>query len=137
MNTPGPRIEWVEYEGNLLACIIRPQVLPASTMFVTPPNLTQQVGFIVYPAGEAVQRHIHVAIERTIQTTAEVLVVSRGLCELDVFGEDLSLVATRQLRVGDVVLLIGGGHGLRILEDTVLLEVKQGPYTGLDEKRRF
>ena len=35
------------------------------------------------------------------------------------------------------MLMVGGGHGFRMLEDTVFLEVKQGPYTGLDEKERF
>jgi hypothetical protein len=33
--------------------------------------------------------------------------------------------------------MVGGGHGFRMLENTVLLEVKQGPYTGIDEKRLF
>ena len=35
------------------------------------------------------------------------------------------------------MLMVGGGHGFQMLEDTVLIEVKQGPYTGLDEKERF
>ena len=35
------------------------------------------------------------------------------------------------------MLMIDGGHGFRMLEDTVFLEVKQGPYTGVDEKERF
>jgi hypothetical protein len=33
--------------------------------------------------------------------------------------------------------MVGGGHGFHMLEDTVLLEVKQGPYTGIDEKEHF
>ena len=49
----------------------------------------------------------------------------------------VALVATRELLPGDIMLMVGGGHGFRMLEDTVLLEVKQGPYTGLDEKERF
>jgi hypothetical protein len=35
------------------------------------------------------------------------------------------------------MLMVAGGHGFRMLEDTVILEVKQGPYTGEDEKERF
>jgi hypothetical protein len=76
-------------------------------------------------------------VERTIIGTSEVLVVRDGLCELDVFDDDRELVATRQLRRGDVMVMVGGGHGFRLLEDTVLLEVKQGPYTGPGEKERF
>jgi len=35
------------------------------------------------------------------------------------------------------MLMVTGGHGFRMLENTVFLEVKQGPYTGLEEKERF
>jgi hypothetical protein len=41
------------------------------------------------------------------------------------------------VREGDVLLLVKGGHGFRMLEETVFVEIKQGPYTGLDEKERF
>jgi hypothetical protein len=42
-----------------------------------------------------------------------------------------------EVRSLDLKLMVGGGHGFRMLEDTVLLEFKQGPQTGLDEKGRF
>jgi hypothetical protein len=51
--------------------------------------------------------------------------------------ENQQILATRELRCGDIMLMVGGGHGFRMLEDTVFLEVKQGPYIGLDEKERF
>ena len=35
------------------------------------------------------------------------------------------------------MLMVGGGHGFRIVEDTVFLEIKQGPYQGQEEKERF
>ena len=60
-----------------------------------------------------------------------------GRCPIAIYDDAQHLIATRELRVGDVVLMVGGGHGFRMLEDTVLREVKQGPYTGLDEKERF
>ena len=60
-----------------------------------------------------------------------------GRCLIDIYDDAQHLIATRELRVGNVVLMVGGGHGFRMLEDTVLLEVKQEPYTGLDEKERF
>jgi len=33
--------------------------------------------------------------------------------------------------------MVGGGHGFQIKEDTVLLEIKQGPYLGADDKELF
>jgi hypothetical protein len=65
------------------------------------------------------------------------LVVLKGLAIIDVYDDDHELVASREFGQGDVMLMVGGGHGFRIIEDTVFLEVKQGPYTGLEEKERF
>lgn len=92
---------------------------------------------MVYPRGGEVPRHLHRQLQRQLVGTSEVLVVRRGRCLADIYDEDRRLVATRELQTGDVLLLVAGGHGLRMLEDTVFLEVKQGPYTGLDEKERF
>jgi hypothetical protein len=38
---------------------------------------------------------------------------------------------------GDVILLTECGHGFEVLEDLEMIEVKQGPYTGDDDKTRF
>jgi hypothetical protein len=47
------------------------------------------------------------------------------------------MVVTREMHVGDILIAVSGGHGFRVLEDTVLLEIKQGPYPGGAEKARF
>ena len=95
------------------------------------------MGFVVYPAGGEIHRHVHRPLERHLIGTSEVLIVRRGRCEIDIYNDDRTLVASRELREGDVMLMVGGGHGFHMLEDTVLLEVKQGPYTGIDEKEHF
>jgi uncharacterized protein with PhoU and TrkA domain len=123
--------------GQYLAYIIRREINPDNTMFLTPPDFKQQLGFVVYPAGGEIKRHEHRPIERRLVGTSEVLVVQRGRCEIDIYNDNRELVATRELRPGDVMLMVGGGHGFRMLEDTVFLEIKQGPYTGIDEKERF
>ena len=38
---------------------------------------------------------------------------------------------------GDVVLLAHGGHGFTMLEPSEMIEVKQGPYAGEQDKERF
>jgi mannose-6-phosphate isomerase-like protein (cupin superfamily) len=134
---PPPAVERIERDGRPLAVIIRAAMSPDRTTFLTPNDFKQQVGFVVYPRGGEISRHVHRPLERHLVGTSEVLVVRKGRAEIDVYDDDKSLVATRELRVGDVMLMVGGGHGFRILEDTVFLEIKQGPYTGIDEKERF
>jgi hypothetical protein len=130
-------LEEITAGDRTLAFVIRREMDPRRTTFFTPENLNFQAGFIVYPAGAEIARHTHKPIKRTLTGTSEVLVVKQGRCEVDFFTDDKTLVTTRELRTGDVLVLLGGGHGFRLLEDTVFLEIKQGPYTGLDEKERF
>ena len=132
-----PQVEHIVWNGNPLAYIIRADTSPDKTTFLTPPEFRLQVGFVVYPAGGEIPRHTHRSLERHIVGTSEVLVVREGRCLVDIYSDDRALVDTRELRAGDVMLMVGGGHGFRMLEDTVFLEVKQGPYTGLDERERF
>ena len=131
------QIEHIVSNGQPLAYIIRAELMPEQTTFLTETSFKQQVGFVVYPRGGQVARHVHRPLERHLVGTSEVLVVRKGRCEIDIYSEQRELVATRELREGDLMIMIAGGHGFRMLEDTVLLEVKQGPYTGLDEKERF
>ncbi len=130
-------VERIYWDGTCLAYIIRASFLPDKTTFLTPPDYKQQVGYIVYPAGGEIQRHVHRSLERDIVGTSEVLVVKKGRCEIDIYNDERELVATRELCEGDIMLMVGGGHGFRMSEDTVFLEIKQGPYTGVDEKERF
>lgn len=130
-------IERILQGDQPLAYIIRAGFALDQTTFFTPPEFKQQVGFVVYPAGGEIARHVHRPLERHLVGTSEVLVLRSGRCLIDIYGDDRALVATRELGEGDIMLMVGGGHGFRMLEDTVFLEVKQGPYTGLDEKERF
>jgi len=137
MTIQDPGIEIVSWEGVELCYIVRASYEPDETTFVTRPEYKQQVGFIKYGGGSEIPRHLHVPLERHIVGTSEVVLVRRGSCRLDIYTEERQLVGTRELVQGDLVLMVSGGHGFAVHEDTVLLEVKQGPYIGLDEKERF
>jgi quercetin dioxygenase-like cupin family protein len=130
-------MEKISKDDRVLCLLVRAENQPGQTTFLTPPEYKQQVGYVVYPAGGEIPRHTHRPLKRHLVGTSEVLLVKKGRCLIDVYSDDHELVATRELRQGDLMLMVGGGHGFRMLEDTILLEVKQGPYTGLDEKERF
>jgi uncharacterized protein YjlB len=130
-------IETVVSDGTLLAYIARRVESPTRTSFLTPHECNLQVGHVVYPAGSEIVRHMHLPIERHVVGTTEVLVVERGRCAVDIYAVDRRVVATRELGAGDILIAVAGGHGFRLLEDTVLLEIKQGPYPGGAEKERF
>lgn len=131
------RIETVEANGVVLAMLVTGADALAETTFVTPNEANLQVGFVVRGGNAVIDRHVHHPVERHVTGTSEVLAIRRGSLELDLYDDDRQLVATRSLGAGDVIVLMNGGHGIRTIEDVVLLEIKQGPYSGAQEKERF
>ncbi len=130
-------LETITADGAVLAYIARADSAPGETRFLTPDECNLQVGHVVYPAGSQIARHMHLPVKRQLTGTTEVILVQRGRCELEVFDEARQLVRRCELRVGDILVAVAGGHGFRVLEDTVLLEVKQGPYAAGGDKERF
>jgi hypothetical protein len=121
----------------LVSIIIRREFEPSETTFVTSPDLAQQVGFVVYPAGGVIKRHIHMNVDRQNVSSSEALIIRQGRLEIDIYDQNKNLLATRELSQGDFVLMVSGGHGFRILEKTILLEIKLGPYAGAADKELF
>jgi cupin fold WbuC family metalloprotein len=130
-------IEIISDRGTPLAYIVRASWMPESTEFLTPNYFGQQMGMIVYGAGTEIQPHLHLPVVREVLGTTECIVVRKGACELDIYDQSKQLIESRSLKTGDIVMLLGGGHGFRMSEDTVLFEVKQGPYVQGADKERF
>lgn len=130
-------IEWIREGDELIGLIVRRDYRPAVTEFLTPPECTQQLGLIVHPKGGQVPPHTHLPVERRIVGTTEVLCLRSGAAELEVYSSARARLLTTELNEGDVVLLLKGGHALRMKADTVLLEVKQGPYVQAQDKEYF
>lgn len=129
--------EFIRVGGAIRALIIAGAANPEKTSFLTGDDAVFQAGFIVYPAGGAVVPHFHKPVRRSVEGTCEAILVRSGSCHLDLYDDDRRLFATRTLTTGDIVILYGGGHGFRMIDDCVLFEIKQGPYGGLEEKERF
>jgi hypothetical protein len=123
-------IETIARDGVVLAYLARGGSAPSRTTFLTPDECNLQVGHVVYPAGGEIARHMHLPLVRQLVGTTEVLVIQHGRCEVDIYSDDRQVVATRELGAGDILIAVAGGHGFRVLEDTVMLEVKQGPFPG-------
>lgn len=65
------------------------------------------------------------------------LFVKAGLIRVDFFDEGKSYLESRIIGAGDVILLSNGGHGFEMLEESEVIEVKQGPYVGDADKTKF
>jgi hypothetical protein len=130
-------VETITRGSKTLCILVRANPLPQVTTFYTPNEFNLQLGKIVYSANTEIPRHTHRPVSRNVMGTSEVIFVQKGRVILDIYDDARLLVTSREMGEGDVVALVSGGHGFRLLEDSVLVEVKQGPYSGLQEKDRF
>jgi mannose-6-phosphate isomerase-like protein (cupin superfamily) len=120
-----------------IALIIRADFNEDGLHFFTPGSFSQQVAYMKHPAGKKVVPHVHKLISRQVLYTQEVLFIKKGRVQIDFFSSAREFFTSRILESGDVILLCGGGHSLVMLEETVMIEVKQGPYAGEDDKITF
>jgi len=129
--------ERIEYNGELLALIIKANYRPEKTEFLTPDTFKQQAGFIVYDGGKDIIPHIHHEMQRNLKGTSEVLILRKGRVRVDFYSQKKEYTESRTLLPGDILILVSGGHGFHFYEHSVFLEIKQGPYVGPQEKERF
>lgn len=130
-------IDRIEHAGALLALIVRREFADPGIHFFTPNELSQQLAFMRHPTGKVIGAHVHNPVARTVVFTQETLFIRRGRLRVDFYDNDQVYLESRELRGGDVILLVQGGHGFEVLEDLEMFEVKQGPYAGEADKTRF
>jgi hypothetical protein len=130
-------IEVVDHQGKTLAILIRAGHDKDGIEFLTPPAFSQQLAYMRRPQGYVIDPHVHNRVIREIHYTHEVLFIRRGRLRVDFYSDAKQYVESRVLLTGDVILLAGGGHGFEMLEETEIIEVKQGPYDGEKDKTRF
>jgi len=121
-------IEVVRAGEEVLAIIIRAETEPEDNRFITPDYFVQQGRFISAPAGGKIPQHNLVPVANSTGGCAETLHVRSGRIQVDLLYQD-NLVATRYLKRGDCIMLAKGAHTIKLLEDSVLFEISQGPLT--------
>ncbi len=126
------QVERVELQGRLCALILRHQLSCEGTQFFTPPENPIQLGILHHKRGTEVRPHVHVGSMRRIESVQEVLHIEYGVVEAAFYSDDGVKLDSRTLEAGDTILLLDGGHGFKMIEDTRMVEVKQGPYHGIE-----
>ena len=130
-------IERIVYEKKLFAIIIRSSYSKGGIEFFTPDDFSQQLAYMNRPAGYKIAPHAHNKVQREVFYTQEVLFIRKGKIKIEFYDDNRDHIDTRVLETGDVILLASGGHGFEMLERTEIIEVKQGPFMGENDKTRF
>jgi len=132
-----PHIENIVHGLEPIALIIKADFDEPGLHFFTPGSFSQQLAFMKHHSGHKIAPHVHNMVNRQVLYTQEVLLIRRGRVRVNLYSSNKEFVCSRELETGDLILLCGGGHSFEMLEETSMIEVKQGPYAGDQDKTRF
>ncbi len=130
-------IEKIINNNILYAIIIRRNYSIDGIKFFTDDSSPQQIGYMKRPKDYKIAPHIHLRKQRIIDITHEVLFIKSGRVKINFYTKDKEYLFCKELASGDTILLAEGGHGLTMLEESEIIEVKQGPYLENLDKERF
>lgn len=130
-------VETIVDGKQTIALIVRAGFDKPGLHFFTPPSFSQQLAVMRHPAGKRIAAHSHKAVSRRVLRTQEVLLVRKGKVRVTLYSAKRERLCARVLSAGDLILLCGGGHGFQMLEETTMVEIKQGPYAGDKDKVVF
>ncbi len=119
-------------DGLTIAIVVRKGFKKKGINFVSNTDYPLQLGINSYQAGHVIENHLHQTREVLINNVQEVLFFKRGAAIVSLFDRSKKFVKSMELSAGDLIFFVDGGHGFQMLKDTVLIEVKQGPYFGKD-----
>jgi len=105
--------------------------------FLTPKNLTHQIGFIKHKSKHLIKPHKHYKNIRRIEYTSEVLILLKGKLRVDFYSNKEKYLFSKIIKKNDIIILNSGGHGFKVLETVEMIEVKQGPYNTKSDKKVF
>ena len=107
--------------------LLEKNIRPPKLLFLAKKKNSLQFGHIVKKRGNIIPRHKHKRVKRIIFGTPEILIVKKGQTKLKLFKSG-RLVRSLILKKGDIVSLIDCEHSFTFSKDTILHEIKQGPY---------
>jgi len=121
------KVEEIKKDGKTLAIILRSTSTDKGVEFVTPKNFGLQLGVHKRKKNDVVKAHDHVPFE-TLKNlpVQEIIFVKKGKMSVELYHNKKPY---KEIVVSsDEIILLNTGHSVKFLEDTEMIEVKQGPY---------
>jgi uncharacterized protein YjlB len=123
-------IEEIKYQNKIFAVIVYGNVEEKEgVQFFTPDQYALQMGKHVHKRGKMIKAHAHLPVRMELSgPLQEVLYIQEGKVKITFYGDKDEALESTIIKQGDMILLREGGHGFEFLEDTKMIEIKQGPY---------
>ena len=131
-------IEKIFHKKKFLALIVRGKYRKKKGVtFFTPNESTQQFGYMKHNSKHIIKPHLHKKRLTKIYYTSEVILLLKGLLRVDFYNQHKKYLFSKILKPNDIIMLVSGGHGFKVLKNVEMLEIKQGPYNLLKDKVKF
>ena len=131
-------IEKIFYKKKLLALIVKGTYRKKKGItFFTPNESTQQFGYMKHKRKHIIKPHLHKKRVTKILYTTEVILLLKGILRVDFYNLKKEYLFSKVLKQKDIIMLVHGGHGFRVLKEVEMLEIKQGPYSLIKDKIKF
>ena len=131
-------IEKIVHKKIMLALIVRGKYRKKKGVtFFTPNESTQQFGYMKHNSKHIIKPHLHKKRLTKIYYTSEVILLLKGLLRVDFYNQHKKYLFSKILKPNDIIMLVSGGHGFKVLKNVEMLEIKQGPYNLLKDKVKF
>ena len=131
-------IEKIIYKKKLLALIVRAKYRnKKGVTFFTPNESTQQFGYMKHKKRHIIKPHLHKKRVTKISYTTEVILIFKGKLRVDFYNYYKKYLFSKILKEKDIIMLVHGGHGFKVLKNIEMLEIKQGPYSLTKDKIKF
>ena len=122
------QIEYLKYADQVYVVILRAGYQSNSVDFFTEDENEFQMGMFSRKKGYIVEPHKHVCEPFQLTSMQEFILVRFGQLKMDFFTDEGKKFDSVILNTGDSVLTMKGGHSITFLEESSILEIKQGPY---------
>ena len=127
---------YYDSQKKIMAILIPVGCKNEGVRFLTSDEENMQLAVMGHKSGEHIIPHYHNRIVRTIDNTCETLIVRNGVLRVDLY-ENKERIHSFEVSSGDIVTLFSGGHGFEVIESVDMIEIKQGPFVGANDKVRF
>jgi len=122
----------------ILFSINRFEEITSERIDLCPQNEFLQVSCKKIPCGTQFKPHKHLTLHRATDNTHEAWIVLDGEIEATFYDIDDSVIRVTILKTGDCAVVFRAGHSFKVLKDnTILYEVKNGPYYGQEKDKKF
>ena len=124
-------------DGKIIAIVVKRDFEKDGVNFISKKEFPLQVGISSYRKGDTIKAHFHIEKEIKIDKIQEVVHIESGRAMVNLYDLNGKKFQSVELSEGDTIFFVDGGHGFEMLDDTKIIEVKQGPYFGVEEDKIY